>query len=378
VRRRLRPSIPLLTALALLPVRAPLHSQTSTAAALGAAATRHSYAGGSGATAISLTSAIQVLRPWQALLATGTWSRFGAGAWSMQGRLDGSVFLGPWAGLRPELAPFATGSRHQDGGSTGRLGGAVRVHLLRDGKGIWIGGEAGPAWNGLEWRSSRALETGAWASVGPGTATVRLSVAEVAREAEFGDAELGYRIERGRLELSAYAGARRPLRSGSGGMRGWGGGSAGWWVTDRIAVTAGAGAYPPDPAEGLPRGGFGSLGVRIAPARIARALRGYDPQDLRRRLPARGPALQVRRDGGEAVLTLRGVRASSVELMGDLTAWNPVEFRGSGDRWTLRLPARPGVYRVNIRRDGGEWTVPPATTAAPDEFGGAVGVIVID
>jgi hypothetical protein len=375
---RIRRSLPLVAALALLPGRAPLVSQTTADAALTASATRHSYTGGSDATAISLTTGMQLLRSWQSLLASGTWSRFGDGAWSLHGRLDASVFLGQWAGLRPEVAPFASGTRHQDGGGTGHLGGAMRLHLVRGRWGVWIGGEGGRAWNGLDWRTSRLAETGAWAGVGAGTATVRVSVAEVAPAEEFGNAEIGYRLDRGRLELGAYAGGRLQLAAGAGAAAAWAGANAGWWLTDRIAVTAGGGSYPADPAEGLPRAAFVTLGARIASGRTEPALRTYDPQGLRRRSPARGPALEARRDGDEAILTLRGVRASQVELMGDLTAWLPVAFQGRDGRWTLRLRAAPGVYRVNIRRDGGEWTVPPATTTAADEFGGAVGVIVID
>jgi len=364
-------------ALALLPGRAPLVSQTTADAALTAAATRHAYAGGGDVTGMSLTTGIQLLRTWQSLFASGTWSRFGDGAWGLHGRLDGSVFLGQWAGLRPEVAPFARGTRHQDGGGTGHLGGALRLHLLRDGWGVWIGGEGGRAWNGLDWRTSRLAEAGAWAGVGAGTATVRLSVAAVTPAGEFGDAEIGYRLDRGRLELGAYAGARRQLAAGAGAASAWAGANAGWWLTDWIAVTAGGGAYPADLPEGLPRAAYVTVGARIASGRTEPALRTHDPDGLRRVSPVRRPGLEVRRDGDEAILTLRGVRASRVELMGDLTAWLPVPFQGGDGRWTLRLRAAPGVYRVNIRRDGGDWTVPPASTTAADEFGGAVGVIVI-
>lgn len=378
MRCRVRPRLPILAALALFPARAPLHSQTTATATVDAAATRLFYDGDVEATGISLTPNIQVLRPWQALLASGTWTRFGDGAWSMQGRLDVSALLPSLAGIQPELAPRASGTRHQDGGGTGELGGAVRLHLLRDLWAFWVGAGGGRAWNGLAWRTVRSAETGAWARIGSGTATLLLSVADVDSEIDYGDAEIAYRLDSGPLELSAYAGARRPFGSDAAGTTGWGGASAAWWMTDRIAVTAGVGAYPADVAEGLPRGAFGALGLRVATGRVPHTDRAYGLRNLRTRSPVRGAALDARRDGDEVVLTLRGVPASRIELMGDLTAWSPVELQQDGDRWTLRLAAQPGVYRVNLRRDGGEWTVPPATTRALDEFGGVVGILVID
>jgi hypothetical protein len=37
----------------------------------------------------------------------------------------------------------------------------------------------------------------------------------------------------------------------------------------------------------------------------------------------------------------------------------------------------PGVHRLNVRLDGGEWVVPAGARPEPGEFGGAVGVIVL-
>jgi hypothetical protein len=48
-----------------------------------------------------------------------------------------------------------------------------------------------------------------------------------------------------------------------------------------------------------------------------------------------------------------------------------------GDRWTTTLPLAPGIYEVNIRIDGGRWLVPPGLTTNSDEFGGAVGILVV-
>jgi hypothetical protein len=42
----------------------------------------------------------------------------------------------------------------------------------------------------------------------------------------------------------------------------------------------------------------------------------------------------------------------------------------------LRLA--PGTYRINLRIDGGAWEELPGYPTARDEFGGVVGVIVVE
>ncbi len=42
------------------------------------------------------------------------------------------------------------------------------------------------------------------------------------------------------------------------------------------------------------------------------------------------------------------------------------------------LPLRAGSHRLLVRVDGGEWMPPPGLPAAPDEFGGRVGVLLVE
>ena len=51
--------------------------------------------------------------------------------------------------------------------------------------------------------------------------------------------------------------------------------------------------------------------------------------------------------------------------------------RESGGWWTttIRMPA--GRYEMNVRVNGGRWIVPPGLEASKDEFGGAVGILVL-
>jgi hypothetical protein len=65
-------------------------------------------------------------------------------------------------------------------------------------------------------------------------------------------------------------------------------------------------------------------------------------------------------------------------MMADFTDWLAVPLEPtSADQWQLVLAVSPGVHRVNLRVDGAEWTVPPGLTAVKDEFGGAVGLLVV-
>lgn len=367
--------------LALLFARAPLHSQTTDAAAtLDAAATRISYSDGAGITGLSLSPGVQLVRPWQALVASGSWTRFDGGVWSVQGQLDGSAYLPALGAVRPEVEGRATGTRHQDGGSTGDLGATLRLHLLRDPWGVWIGGGGGRAWNGLAWRTTLEGEGGAWMRLGPGVATLTVSASGIGSDLGYGEAETAYRVTRGALELVAYGGVRHWLEPADASGAGWGGASLAWWFGDRFAVTASGGAYPTDYAQGLPDGRFGSIGLRVATGRVEPARRANEPLDLLipPAPPRSAPALEIRRAGESAIFTLRGVRGTRIELMGDFTGWEPIALTAAGDRWTVRLPVAAGVYRVNLRVDGAAWSAPPGLTSVTDEFGGAAGVFVIE
>jgi hypothetical protein len=77
------------------------------------------------------------------------------------------------------------------------------------------------------------------------------------------------------------------------------------------------------------------------------------------------------------VLTVRGVTAGRVELMGDFTEWQPVSLAPVGDGWTARMKVAPGARQVMLRIDGGEWKPPPNLSLTDDGFGGKVGLIVV-
>jgi 1,4-alpha-glucan branching enzyme len=81
---------------------------------------------------------------------------------------------------------------------------------------------------------------------------------------------------------------------------------------------------------------------------------------------------------GDRVFRIRVIGATRVELSGDFTSWQPVRLAPALDSWwTITLPLRPGMYELNVRVNGGPWLVPAQLLAITNEFGGAVGLLVI-
>jgi hypothetical protein len=96
--------------------------------------------------------------------------------------------------------------------------------------------------------------------------------------------------------------------------------------------------------------------------------------------PATRPALRaIRLRSGDCALRVRALRVRSVEIAGDMTDWAPVRLsRAARFEWEVRLPMRPGVYRVRMRLDDGDWGPPDGLPTAIDLEGQAVGMLVVD
>jgi 1,4-alpha-glucan branching enzyme len=87
----------------------------------------------------------------------------------------------------------------------------------------------------------------------------------------------------------------------------------------------------------------------------------------------------VRGDTGLVTLRVNAPRAQLVEVTGDFTSWVPLQLAPASDGWwTATLPIKPGKYQMNLRIDGGKWLVPPGLLSMLDEFGGTVGLLVVD
>jgi hypothetical protein len=152
-----------------------------------------------------------------------------------------------------------------------------------------------------------------------------------------------------------------------------------------LALVFAGGRYATDPTRGSIAGRYASAGFRIVGLRPPRPER-FDPSVLlassRRDAAAADPpaaraSIEFTNAGGTCTFVVHAT-AARVEIASDLSGWQPVLLAPAGaDTWTVTLPATAGLHRLNVRLDGGEWLVPSGLTPAADEFGGSVGLFVV-
>jgi hypothetical protein len=199
------------------------------------------------------------------------------------------------------------------------------------------------------------------------------------------------RWTRGRLEVETRAGVRPWTVSGGGvgeAVTGvFGEVSALVSLSPRIAIALSGGSYPSDPVRRVLAARYVTAGLRLAivppsatpiPLLTSTALTAARARLVSGSTNAGAPRLEIESSGEVRMLRVHAEGAASVEIMADFTDWQPVALgRVGGDSWEIRLPLAPGVHRLNVRLDGGEWVVPAGARPEPGEFGGAVGVIVL-
>ena len=317
--------------------------------------------------------------------ASGTYSQFGSGGWSTQGALSGSLFAPTTHGFMAELAGFAGGSTHHDGTRTGQVLANGRLHFIRRSGEVFLGGGGGRTWVGGGSRSVLLGELGASTTFREIGATFSASPAVVEDSIKYIDGQLQFSWTRDRLDLGALIGTRLgdQLTSLGGTSRSWGNLSAVTWMTRRFALVASGGTYPIDPTQGFPGGRFVSVSVRMAMQRAREAVPLSTVQP-----PLEASANEVtsvvtgfaaeRRRTGTVTLKVIAPGARSVEVAGDFTNWTPIRLEpAGGGSWSVTLPMTGGKYQMNVRLDGGKWLVPPGLLPMLDEFGGSVGLLVV-
>jgi hypothetical protein len=187
---------------------------------------------------------------------------------------------------------------------------------------------------------------------------------------------VGYWTHRSdRVELIAGGGARavsgaRLTISSSAAV------SAAFWITDHAALVLAGGRALEDVARGVPSVRYLSaslrLGTRGGVSRLGLLVRHERPADDVGYIDVRVAGDSLRQ------LSVRLPAASTVELMADFTDWQPVALsRMPNGTWTLERAIARGTHRLALRIDGGGWTVPPNLPSVEDEFGGAVGLLIV-
>lgn len=319
---------------------------------------------------------------------SGTYSQFISGGWSTQGTLSASRFIPSDHGFLGEVGGFAGGSTHSDGTRTAEVIANGRLHLPRANSEVFLGLAGGRTRDATAWRSVLLGEAGASVSSGLSSAGFTISPTMVDDSIKYADMQASLSRKGEAVELGVLLGFRLgdQLTTLSANVKSWASVSAVFWMTPRIAVALGGGNYPVDPTQGFPGGRFVSLSLRLAQSRRpSSASNDQIGSESASPSPAANIAPEVtgfiasRGAGDMLTLRVNAPGARLVEISGDFTNWAAIQLAPSaGGWWSTTLPIKRGKYQMNVRVNGGQWTVPPGLLAMVDEFGGTVGLIVIE
>jgi len=327
-----------------------------------------------------------------------TYTRGASYRWNAEGGLDGAVAQKLGGGFSAEVAASGWWTAHPVGQGTGQVTLMPALRMSR--RSVDLAVEAGQGyastvtagrWFGLlgargRWFlgpvdvegqvqrtqfTQRTLRwSSVWVPVAPGIDTLIGSTADTLDALrEYSDLGLtvGWTVARTRISLGVQQ--RVGLRE----FR-----ATAWHVEatrvlgSETALFASAGRTLSALTAGLPARRYMAMGLRWAP--------GGHHAGARAEPEADGRSLRILRDGGgqTARILLKVPRAASVEVMGDFSNWEPLALSESGAGWwLLPMPLAPGLYRFNVRYDGGRWDTPPGLPSEDDEFNGRVGVLLI-
>jgi hypothetical protein len=337
---------------------------------------------GSGAAVVS--PAVAWHSPRTNVAARGTFLLFETGHTSLDGLLSASTFSPPLGPLRVEGAAEAGGSAYSGYSGTARFAhalGDLRVHLIGGRWGLFAGALAGglssPDANG----SASGVSAGLWAR-GPASALEITWTHVAVLHMDYGDLQGRARWQTGPVAIEANAGTR--AASAGIGAGAYGDLSATLRVSERVDVVVAAGSYPSDPVRGTIPGRYLTAGVRLATGALARraeplAVAAPPPPSPSAASPwLAGARVAIEQLGGRPALVVYADNDHRVELSGDFTDWQPVALASDGPgRYRLAAPLTAGMWRFNVRLDGGPWGVPQGAALEADEFGGSVGVLVV-
>jgi hypothetical protein len=153
----------------------------------------------------------------------------------------------------------------------------------------------------------------------------------------------------------------------------WASADAAVWMNSRAALVASVGRTLEDAVRGVPRTRYVSVAIRFSAQPHAGAVR------LPRRATV-GPRITVDAGAGDARrISVFGADSTAmrVELMSDFTDWEPVVLDRAGSAWTTERRLSPGLHRVALRINGGEWIAPANLPKVTDDLGGVVGLITV-
>ena len=203
---------------------------------------------------------------------------------------------------------------------------------------------------------------------------VRVETSPEVPARRYNEAELLVELPYGPVRLEARSGAR--LQRGGRGPTTWAQAAADVRLGRRAALALSAGRLRGTPELASPSSPFLSLALRVLPGRSAPA----SLAPVAAAAPTERAAFEVASQGTTRTFTVRAAGAARVEIMADFTDWQPRALDAGTEpgTWRVALPVAPGTYRINLRVDGAAWAAPPGLPDVEDEFGGRVGLLVID
>ena len=322
------------------------------------------------------TPALRFDSPRLVIAGQGSWTLFESGNGILQGAAAAAWLAGSRGSWRLELSGSAGGSEYAAEPGVGHVLAGGRLHLFGTSAGGWIGAHAGKSFGGPSGVPVELVMAG-W-SMKNRLAMVGTITTTRQGEARYLDLLGAVRWTGVKAELEARGGAR--VSDGSTGV--YGEISAAVPLSPWLAISLGGGKYPSDPVRQILGARYVSAGVRLrAFGPPARSVPVHTTGVLRGRLvptSESGPPLEIGGSAERRMLRVRAPGAISVELMGDFTDWVPVRLgQVMPGVWETQLPVPPGVHRVNVRLDGGPWSVPGGARLERTEFGGTVGIVVV-
>lgn len=302
--------------------------------------------------------------------------------------LGSASYAVPLRRLRFELGGTGTVLGTSDLQPSSSWLGFGRAHWLGDGVGLWAGGGGGRVRTEQRTYGAVTGEFGAWARRGEHRVSVITTPVRTSTITTFifGDETvLRLREPVGYTDftLAAHGGwgafqvdAAAVLRDGwRGNVRSAASASVGgaWWMTPHIGVAAAVGRQLADPMRGTARARYATVALRFSAERHRVARRAPAPP------VAVGEAALVAMPGGDGTGTIRvhAPGARRVEIMSDLTGWEPMELDRRADRWECRLTVTSGPHHILVRIDAGGWMAPSNLPHIDDEYGGRVGLVIV-
>ncbi len=377
---------------------APAEAQFTGALDVGAG-TAHSDDAFSGAVATLAPSLTFEAGPFR-VGATGAYSSGPSGRWNFQGGTSAAL-------ISPRFGPFTLEANgdlgwtwHDEVQGVTTVEGGLRAWAYPSATTtVWVGGSLGNAYSLSLWRPLRRTQVGSAARLGPvrlalsltSTAfdvatspgfnpdatiasgdTVAVSAARGVRRSVFTDGMISGRLTLAAFELDVALGRRFSRSTPE--LTLWSA-TVSRGLTPGLALVAAAGRSATDPVTALPGSRYVVLGMRVrfgTPAARSRPVERVVRRDAEAfRI---GPV-----EAGGRPIRLRAPGAQVVELAGDFTDWLPVSLERRGkEEWVGRIAIAPGIHRVAMRVDGGEWRPPPGTRPVTSEFGPEVGEIVVE